>query len=63
MLGGAALALAFTGPGAISLDQALGTSWSGEISGLAALAAGLFGGAVPLLARKPAPTSAAKRAA
>jgi putative oxidoreductase len=58
VLSGAALALAFTGPGALSLDEALGISWSGEIWGLAAVAACLIGGAVPLLARKTAPASA-----
>jgi len=59
VLGGAALALAFTGPGSISIDQALGISWSGETWGLAALVAGLIGGAVPLMARKtPAPATA-----
>jgi len=63
VLGGAALALAFTGPGAISVDQALGLSWSGETWGLAALAAGLIGGAVPLIARKTAGTSTAQNAA
>jgi len=63
VLGGAALALAFTGPGAISLDRALGISWSGETWGLAALAAGLIGGAVPLIARKTAATSTAQNAA
>ncbi len=63
VLGGAALALAFTGPGAFSLDQALGISWSGEIGGLVALAAGLIGGAVPLVARRTAPASPAQNAA
>jgi len=47
----------------ISLDQALGISWSGDTWGLAALAAGLIGGAVPLLARKTARPSAAQGAA
>jgi putative oxidoreductase len=60
VLGTAALALAFTGPGAISLDQALGISWSGEAWGLGALAAGLIGGAVPLVTRKVPGTSAAQ---
>jgi hypothetical protein len=46
-------------PGAISLDQAQGISWSGDSWGLAALAAGLIGGAMPLLARKTARPSAA----
>ena len=63
VLGGAALALAFTGPGAFSLDQALGISWSGDAWGLAGLAAGLIGGALPLLARKTERTSAAHGAA
>jgi putative oxidoreductase len=63
VLAGAAVALAFTGPGAISLDQALGISWSGDTWGLAALAGGLIGGAVPLLARKTARPSAAPGAA
>src|SRR5881396_3756266 len=63
VLGVAALALAFTGPGALSLDQAFGISRSGETWGLATLAAGLIGGAVPLLARKPAPASTATNAA
>ena len=52
VLGGAALALAFTGPGALSADQALGIARSGAPWGLAALAAGLIGGAVPLLTRR-----------
>jgi putative oxidoreductase len=63
VLGAAALALAFTGPGAISVDRALGISWSGETWGLGALAAGLIGGAVPLIARKAAGTSTAQNAA
>jgi putative oxidoreductase len=63
VLGGAALALAFTGPGTLSLDQAFGLSWSGVAWGLAALAAGLIGGAVPLLARKTTATSTAPNAA
>ena len=63
VLGGAALALAFTGPGVLSLDQALGISRSGATWGLAALAAGLVGGAVPLFARKTALTSTAQNAA
>ena len=63
VLAAAALALAFTGPGAISLDQALGISRSGEAWGLGALAAGLMGGAVPLVARKTPRTSTAQDAA
>jgi putative oxidoreductase len=63
VLGGAALGLAFTGPGALSLDQALGISLSGETWGLAALAAGLIGGVLPLIARRPAPTATVQDAA
>jgi len=63
VLAGAAVALAFTGPGAFSLDQALGISWSGDGWGLASLAAGLIGGALPLLARRTERTSAAHGAA
>ena len=63
VLAGTAVALAFTGPGALSLDHALGVGWSGDGWGLAALAAGLVGGAVPLIARKTARTSAAPDAA
>jgi putative oxidoreductase len=63
VLGAVAVGLAFTGPGALSLDQALGISWSGESWGLAALTTGLVGGAVPLLARKPAPVSSVQDAA
>jgi putative oxidoreductase len=63
VLGGAAVALAFTGPGAFSLDQALGISWSGDSWGVAALAAGLIGGAVPLLSRRTERTSTAQGAA
>jgi len=63
VLAGAAVALAFTGPGALSLDQALGISWSGDTWGVAALAAGLIGGAVPLLSRKAVGASTAQDAA
>ena len=63
MLGAAALALAFTGPGAISVDQALGIARPSETWGLAALAAGLIGGAVPLMTRKTVAAPAAQKAA
>ena len=38
----AALTLAFTGPGALSLDAILGHSWSGGLWGLAATLAGIL---------------------
>jgi putative oxidoreductase len=62
VLAAVALALAFTGPGAVSVDQALGIPWSGERWGLGALAAGLIGAAVPLAVRKMAPASTAPSA-
>jgi putative oxidoreductase len=62
VMGAAAAGLAFTGPGPLSLDHLLGISWSGEAAGLAALAGGLVGGALPLLARR-APAPAAPHAA
>jgi putative oxidoreductase len=49
----AALALAFTGPGALSLDAALGIAWSGPVWGGMALALGLLGGGAQLLTRSP----------
>jgi putative oxidoreductase len=56
VLGGAAAALAFTGPGAFSVDRAVGIVSSGPAWGVGALVAGLIGGAIPLAARKaPAP--------
>lgn len=57
VLAASALALAFTGPGAISFDRALGISWSGSGWGLAALLLGLLGGTGALLARKSAPAA------
>jgi putative oxidoreductase len=63
MLGAGALALAFTGPGELSLDQALGIDWSGPRWGVAALAAGLIGGALPLLARRAGAASTPQDAA
>jgi putative oxidoreductase len=53
VLGAVALALAFTGPGALSVDRALGLDWSGPVWGVFALLAGLLGGTVPLLTRRP----------
>lgn len=47
-----ALSVAFTGPGALSLDAVLGTDWSGIYGGLAALAAGIAGAALQLATRK-----------
>ena len=53
----AAAALAFTGPGAFSADEALGRSWSSAVAA-AALAIGIAGGALQLLTRRPAAVEA-----
>ena len=44
-----ASAVAFTGPGALSADAALGIDWSGTSWGVAALAIGLVGGGLQLM--------------
>ena len=54
-LAAGALAVAFTGPGAISADAALGIDWSGPSWGVAALAVGLVGGGLQLMARRRSP--------
>jgi putative oxidoreductase len=54
VLGAVALALAFTGPGALSLDRALGIDASGVAWGATALVAGLVGGTAPLVTRRKA---------
>lgn len=54
VLGAVALALAFTGPGALSLDRAVGIDASGAAWGATALVAGLLGGTGPLVARRKA---------
>jgi putative oxidoreductase len=48
----AALSLAFTGAGSLSLDAALGLPFAGARWGLLALAAGVIGGVLPLVTRK-----------
>ena len=48
----AALSLAFTGPGSLSLDAALGLNLSGAQWGLAAVAAGTVGTILPLATRR-----------
>jgi putative oxidoreductase len=54
VLGLAGLTVAFTGPGALSLDALLGYSLGGTLSGVAALFVGLVGAAIPLSQRHPA---------
>lgn len=57
VLAAGSLAVAFTGPGAYSLDRALGISWSGTSWGLMALLLGALTGAGQLVARKSAPAT------
>ena len=52
----AALTLAFTGPGSLSVDAFLNYNDSGTVWGLAAFLVGAVAGIVPLLGRKPSPT-------
>jgi putative oxidoreductase len=60
ILGIAALSLAFTGPGVLSLDAALGVRDAGAGWGLAALAVGLAGAGLQLARRqRPAPRTTA----
>jgi putative oxidoreductase len=50
---GAAIAVACIGPGAYSIDHALGLTLSGGRWGAAALAAGIIGGGLVALTRRP----------
>ncbi len=57
--GAVALLLIFSGPGAYSLDGALGlTAWWTPALSWAALLVGLVGGAINLAARRPVPVEA-----
>lgn len=56
VLGVAGLTLAFTGPGALSLDALLGLSVGGGFWGVTALAVGLAGGAIQLAQRRREPS-------
>jgi len=55
----AALALAFTGSGSISIDALLNYRESGTPWGLASLLAGVLSGVISLAQRKPVPTASA----
>ena len=55
VLGMAGLVVAFTGPGALSLDALFGTAVSGAFWGAAAFAVGLAGAVVQLAQRRSAP--------
>ncbi len=64
VLGVAGLAIAFTGPGAFSIDALLGHAVSGALWGSAATAIALIGGAIQLAQRRrPAPAAQATTAA
>jgi putative oxidoreductase len=52
LLGGAAACLAFTGPGAWSIDRAVGFAGGGVLWGLFAVVAGLAGAAAQLATRR-----------
>jgi putative oxidoreductase len=53
VLGVAALSVAFTGPGSLSLDALLGNHFSGIFWGVAALLVGVVGGVFSLIQRRP----------
>lgn len=63
VLGIAALSVAFTGPGALSVDALTGSSVSGAFWGAAALLAAVAGGTIPLALRRTSPTEQAASAA
>jgi putative oxidoreductase len=54
VLGVAALSVAFTGAGSLSLDGLLGHSMNGALWGLSAFFVGLLGGGIQLARRRPA---------
>ena len=56
VLGVAAISVAFTGPGSLSLDTLLGHYLSGTLWGAAALVVGVLGAVVALVQRRPVPT-------
>lgn len=55
VIGVAALAVAFTGPGPIAVDALIGLSTGGTVWGALALAAGFAGGILQLAQRRAAP--------
>jgi putative oxidoreductase len=55
----AAMTVAFTGPGSLSIDALVGLARSGAFWGLAALVAGLVGGGTALLEWRKAPAQQA----
>jgi putative oxidoreductase len=63
VLGAGALAIAFTGPGAFSLDRVLGIYRAGGSWGLAALLVGVAAGGAQLVARRQAPAATTQQVA
>jgi len=63
VLGVAGLTVAFTGPGELSLDAALGLSVNGGLWGVAAFVVGLAGGVLQLAQRQSAPSDQTATAA
>lgn len=61
VLGLAALSLAFTGPGSLSVDSLIGFDFAGAGWGFAALAVGLAAGGIQLAGRRPAEQPQAQR--
>lgn len=55
VLGVAGLSFAFTGPGLLSLDAAVGVYLDGSLWGLAAVIVGVIGGALQLSTRRQSP--------
>ena len=55
VLGVAALSVAFTGPGALSVDALFGNQLSGTFWGIAALFVGVLGGVLSLIQRRATP--------
>jgi putative oxidoreductase len=56
VLGVAALTVAFTGPGSLSLDALVGNYLSGALWGMAALFVGVLGAVMSLIQRRAVPT-------
>jgi putative oxidoreductase len=61
LIGAVALGIAFTGPGKLSVDAALGVSFGGTRWGLLALAMSAFGSLPPLATRAPSPKQLTKQ--
>jgi putative oxidoreductase len=63
VLGIAAVSVAFTGPGALSIDRLLGYQFGGLVWGIGAVVVAVLGSVAQLAQRHPLPTAAASRTA